>query len=195
MRRWLSICLVIPGLLASGVAAQQLTAEQLARAQALTQPGPEHTRLAGLEGAWDTEIRVRATPDAEVVTTRASAENRMILGGRFLESRSVLEFFGMSGESITILGFDRRHGEYTALGLDTFGTYWVSAAGPPDGAGVIVMRGEDDDPVLGHTQIYDFVLEIHDRDRYTFSVIFHDAMHTQGRGPLKAVEIIHTRRR
>jgi hypothetical protein len=36
----------------------------------------------------------------------------------------------MTVESTTIIGFDRRSKKYTTVGLDTMGTYWVTAAGP-----------------------------------------------------------------
>lgn len=194
MATWvMAAAVLLPG---DAAAQNQPTPEQIARAQALTQAGPEHERLASLVGMWDTEMRVRPAPGADVMTARAFAENRMILGGRFLESRSTIDMFGMSGESITLLGFDRRHGRYTSIGLDTFGTYWVSGSGPADPVtGFIRMQGEDEDPVLGHTQVFEFRLEIHDDDRYTFSVIFFDDMHTQGKGPLQVLEIIHTRRK
>ncbi|MCI0435652.1 MAG: DUF1579 domain-containing protein, partial [Gemmatimonadetes bacterium] len=147
-------------------------------------------------GTWDMEIRVRPLPGAEPLTTRTTAENRMILGGRFLESRAAVDMFGMSGETLTILGFDRRHGTYTSIGLDTFGTYWVTAAGKPDAAsGAIVMRGEDVDPVAGHRQVYEFHLEIVDEDRYVFAVVFLDDAHTRGQGPFRMLEITHTRRK
>jgi len=189
----LSVALLMP---AGATAQNQPTAEQIARAQALMQAGPEHELLARLAGTWDAEVRVRPAPGAEVMTAQAFAENRMILGGRFLESRSTLDLFGISGESITLIGFDRRHDRYTSIGLDTFGTYWVSGSGSADPAtGVIRMQGEDDDPVLGHKQVFEFRLEIHDDDRYTFSVVFFDDMHTQGKGPLQVLEIIHTRRK
>ena len=58
------------------------------------------------------------------------AENRTLLGGRFLQSS--LEAHGAFPlETLWTLGFDRRWGEYTVLGMDTMGTYMVAAAGPP----------------------------------------------------------------
>jgi hypothetical protein len=179
---------------AAAAAQQQPTPEMIARAQELMAPGPEHRVLAGLAGTWDQEIRMWPEPGAPPMALQAVSENRMILGGRFLESRSTFEFGGTKGESISILGFDRRHEKYTAIGLDEFGTYWVTAAGTASPDGWFVMRGTDDDPVLGGTQEYEFRLRIVDANTYVWEVVFLDAVHTRGGGPFRMVEITNRRR-
>jgi hypothetical protein len=99
----------------------------------------------------------------------------------------------MTVESTTIIGFDRRSKKYTTVGLDTMGTYWVTAAGPYDESKkAIVMYGEDVDPALG-TQKYNFVTRIISPDKYITEVIFKDLAHTRGAAEFKAVEITHTR--
>jgi hypothetical protein len=196
MKRWLHgfgvLALVWPAI---ANAQQPPTAEAIARAQALVAPGPEHEVLARLAGTWDQDIRIWPEPGAEPMSSKGVAEARMILGGRFLESRAEAEFFGVRGESVSIMGFDRRRDLYTVLGLDTFGTYWVAAAGKAEGETHIVMRGEDEDPVIGHTQEYEFRIRIDDADTWTMEIVFLDEMHTRGKGPFRMVEIVSRRRR
>lgn len=175
-------------------AAQEPTAEQIAQVMELAKPGPEHEMLAKLEGEWDQRILGWPAPGADPFEVSGRAVNRMVLGGRFLESRSTSSFGGEAMESVTIHGFDRRHGEFTIIGLDTFGTYWVTAQGPRGSDGRIVMRGTDDMVTLNHTQVYDMILTIEGPDRYKVEIIFHDEMHRKGGPPFKAVEIVHTRR-
>jgi hypothetical protein len=120
----------------------------------------------------------------------------MILGGRFLQMHSAGEFFGMMTESITVMGFDRRKGEYTWLGFDTFGTYYVTAAGKYDDATkTITMSGSDFDPVFGGTQEYDVTVQIVDADTRVTKIIFKDEAHTQGKGDFCMVEITAKRQK
>ena len=169
--------------------------EHLRQAMAeAAQPGPEHQRLAGLVGDWVQEITFWPSPGAEPVVVEAAASARMILGGRFLEVHANSEG-PFATESVTILGFDRRAQEYTVVGLDTWGTYWISAQGGSDGRDDrVVMHGEDEDRLLGHTQVYDITLEWLDPDTYATEVIFLDDAHTKGDGPFRAVRVVNRRR-
>ena len=101
-----------------------------------------------------------------------------------------------AGEMMTILGFDRRSGEYTLIGLDTSGTYWVAARGPANESGDgAVLSGEDYDAVFEHMQLYDFVLAWPDDDTFRIQIIFKDEIHTGGGPPFKMVETVSRRRR
>jgi hypothetical protein len=176
------------------VLAQEPTAEQVARMMELGKPGPEHEELGRLAGEWDQRLRMWPAPGAEPIEMTGTSENRAILGGRFIESRSLASFGGEPMESMTILGFDRRYGEYTLIGLDTQGTYWVTAQGPRQASGSIVMSGTDDEVTVARTQVYDFVLRIESSDRYVIEIVFHDDAHTRGGGAFRMMEIVHTRR-
>jgi hypothetical protein len=195
MKRWIGSLGLVVFLWPAGAFGQQRpTAEAIARAQAMTQPGPEHAVLSRLTGTWDQQVRVWPEPGAEPMSSTGVGTAEMILDGRFLEIHSVVEMFGMRGESVSILGFDRRHDKYTILGLDTFGTYWVTAAGPASDGKSIVMRGEDIDGVIGHKQEYEFRVRIDDADTWTMEIVFLDEMHTRGQGPFRMVEIVNRRR-
>lgn len=122
----------------------------------------------------------------------AVAENAMILGGRFLQSRLQGGQPPMQIESLVLTGFDRRHNRYTTVGFDTWGTYYVTAAGTMQDS-VVTMHGTDDDPTAGHTQVYDMHLRFVDDDTYVTDVTFTDEAHTQGKGPFKAFEAVYRR--
>jgi hypothetical protein len=118
----------------------------------------------------------------------------MILGSRFLFSHGVSDEGMMAGESINILGFDRRYGHYTVVGYDTYGTYYITAAGSYEAkTKTLTLSGTDDDPVLQATQVYDFIIRFVSADEYTYEVIFKDEWHTRGGGPFKVVAITYTR--
>ena len=168
--------------------------ELQARAMALMTPGPEHEQLARWVGEWDAEVKIWMSPDGEPMVSSNKTTARMILGGRFLQSEASGEFMGMTVESMGIMGFDRRSEEFTTVGFDTLGTYYVTAKGTYDEeTKTLTMRGEDYDAALGHTQEYEFAFTWIDDDHYTMALTFFDEITTQGQGPFKMVEIHYTR--
>ena len=166
---------------------QRIYAEQ-------AQPGPEHEMLARMAGSWDQELKMWPERGAEPMVMRGVGESRLILGGRFLVGETSFE--GIEEPvGFSLLGFDRRSGEYMAMGVDMSGTYWVTARGKPTpGSADVVLSGEDYNPALDHLQIYDFVLTWVDDDTYTWSVIFKDDIHTGGGPPFKMAETTVRRR-
>lgn len=136
----------------------------------LGQPGPEHEELAKAAGEWESTLTMRMMPDTDPMVESVSATAEMILGGRFLEIVSTGKMMGQDSEHRTIMGFDRRHEDYTMIGLDTTGTYWVTARGVRDDDGVIRMHGEDDDPM--GKQVYTFEYEVISEDEHEFRVLF-----------------------
>lgn len=182
---------------AGAVAAQDKPSDEQAKKMAaafeLAKPGPEHKQLESLVGNWDLEIKFWMGPGAQPIAMKAKGQNRMILGGRFLEHQSKGGEGAFAMEAVSMIGFDRRHKKYTVVGFDTMGTYYVTAAGPYDQSKKsAVMYGEDDDPMLG-TQKYDIVMRFLSPTKYVTEIIFKDEVHTQGKGPFKAVEITATK--
>lgn len=179
-------------------AMQQPTPEEIAEMQRvmqeLAQPGPEHEMLARMAGDWTQEIVMWPQPGAEPTRLQGRGSSELILGGRFLLAESY-----MAGSEepvgVSLMGFDRRSGEYHTLGMDVVGTYWVTASGPPpeEEGGDLVMSGTDYDAEFDYTQVYDFVLRWIDDDTYTWSIVFHDEYHTRGGPPFKMVEITFRR--
>lgn len=175
----------------------QPTPEQIQAMLAELGPAPEHRVLANLEGRWTLDITYNmGGPQAKPMSARGTATNRMILGGRFLMSEGVSDnpmpaFGDPKVEMVGIYGFDRRTKEYTTIGLDTMGTYWVTAAGVMKPDKTIVMAGEtlDDHAGSKETRKYDMVLKVVDADTYLTQVIFKFA----NMPDLKIVEIVHRR--
>ncbi len=174
------------------------TPEQIKAMLAEMQPGPEHRVLANLEGQWTLDITYNmGGPQAKPMKARGTATNRMILGGRFLMSEGVSDnpagaaFGGAKVETVGIYGFDRRTKEYTTIGLDTMGTYWVTAAGVMKPDQTILMAGETLDDHAGSKEIrkYDMVLKVVDANTYLSQIIFK----FPNMPDLKIVEIVHRR--
>ena len=190
---------VAAGILAGPVDAQEFPegAELdalMEKSMQLGQPGPEHERFASMVGVWDVRMTMWPEPGADPLLVEATSEAELILGGRYLMQTMVVPEGYFAAESITIIGFDRRAEEFTLLGLDTIGTYWVSAQGPLVSDHEAVLSGTDFDPVFDGTQEYDFVLRWNDDGTLTTQIIFKDAFHTGGGEPFLMIETVATRR-
>lgn len=168
--------------------------EMMAKMMAMAQPGPEHEELAKMVGDWEVETHMFMAPGADPMVMTGSGHAEMVLGGRFLQaSTSGGEGTPFPMESISYMGYDRRKGEYTLLGLDTMGTYWVTAAGNWDEeCGCISMYGEDEDPVVGATKKYWFNYYPVSEGEFRMEIVF-DGESLGFDGKHKMVEIIHRR--
>jgi len=103
---------------------------------------------------------------------------------------------GLYTETFNLAGFDRRHKKYTTIGLDTWGTYYVTAAGSyNDQTKTLKMSGEEADPAKGFTQKYDFIVHFKGPDKYTYEVVFYDFPTTAGvQKEFKIMEIVYSRK-
>ncbi len=169
-------------------------AKLMARYQEAAQPGPEHELLKGLEGKWTQDLTMWPEPGGQYMTSTCMGEATMILGGRFLQIDTKGVIFGMDGQSMQLLGFDRRHKKYTIVGFDTQGTYYVTAAGDYDPkTSTLTLSGEDIDPIFNMVQKYDFVIKIIDKDTHSWSIIFKNPEMTHGEKEFKMLEIMSKR--
>lgn len=98
----------------------------------------EHKLLEALVGTFKAESRMFADPDpaAPPLTSHGTSKAEWILGKRFVKVETSVGKDAAKKEiatdSLTIYGFDTRTRKYTVLGLDTQGTYSVSAEGDYD---------------------------------------------------------------
>ena len=165
-----------------------------AKAMELMMPGPEHEQLARWAGTWNAEVKIWMAPGSEPMLTENTTSAEMVLGGRFLQVNATGEFMGMPWESSAMMGFDRRSDEFTSVGFDTLGTYFVTAKGKYDEESkTLTLSGEDYDASMDHTQVYEFVYEWIDADTYTMAVVFLDPVTSQGQAPFKMVDITYRR--
>ncbi|HEV7765549.1 MAG TPA: DUF1579 family protein [Thermoanaerobaculia bacterium] len=119
-------------------------------------PVAEHKRIAELSGTWKVTTKLWFGP-GEPQTASGTGEGKVILGGRFLEMTTDLKG-ALESESVTIYGFDRRTNDFTMIGIDTLGTYWISAAGKYDETQKgIVLHGSYAQPPTGQETKYRFL--------------------------------------
>ena len=165
------------------------TAEQIERMKAIYVPSAPHRDLERLSGEWDQEVEYASGNTR--VRAKGRVSNRVALGGRFVvsEGRARQDGGSLDVESIFLFGYDGRTREHTAILLDTFGTYYVTATGTAAiPLSEVVMRGET---IEGKgTKKFDVVLRWLDQDTYRTEIVFH----IPGREPVLAVAATHRRR-
>ena len=123
----------------------------------LAKPVPQHQKLAEMSGKWNVTTKLWFNPAEPPRVASGKATGRLILGGRFLQLDASVKGGGMDADSMTLIGFDRRTNDYTMIGLDTLGTYYITAAGKYDEAAKgILLDGSYAMPPTGQNQKYRF---------------------------------------
>ena len=139
---------------------------------AMMGPGPEHELLKKFDGKWDVKFKLNF---ANTMEGAATAECRLILGGRFLQWEQQSDASGYKFAAMNILGFDRRINKYTIYGIDELGTYAVTGEGDYDaGKKVLTLSGITLDPSgkSVKSQEYKFVYDLSVDNIITMPVIF-----------------------
>lgn len=161
---------------------------QQARAREIYLPSAAHEELKRLVGTWEQTTEYPSPSGA--VRTHGTVVNRSVLEGRFVVSEAAArqKDGALRTESLLIFGFDGRNRSYTVIVLDTFGTYYVTAAGEAQTPSQrLVMSGET--PEGKGIKRFDVTLEWLDNNAYETRVIFH----LPGRPPVMAFVSTHRR--
>lgn len=123
-----------------------LDALQLARAMTstmkLSMPGPQHARLAALEGAYAVEMTL-SPPDLPSQTCKGEARAMTVLSGRYLLVNMKVRVAGVVMEGLYVLGYDNLRSLYTVSWRDSLSTWSVECAGPESEAdkGKVALQG------------------------------------------------------
>lgn len=96
-------------------------------------PGDVHKMLAKDDGEWNEEITLWMAPGAPPTKSTATASNKMIMGGRYQESRHTGNFMGMPFEGYSIVGYDNARKIFVSSWVDNMGT------------GIMFMEGKWDE--------------------------------------------------
>lgn len=153
-------------------------------------PGDVHKMLAKDDGEWNEEITVWMAPGAPPTKNTATVSNKMILGGRYQESKHTGNFMGMPFEGYGLIGYDNAKKVFVSSWVDNMGT------------GIMTMEGKWDDK----TKTIHFMGKVTDATtgketpvRETFSYIDNNKQKmemfmTQEGKEYKSMEIIFTRK-
>jgi hypothetical protein len=113
-------------------------------------PGDPHKRLAKLEGSWTTRTKAWMGPDQPQAEGSGTCEQRMLLGGRYLQQEYTGQMEDGPYTGINLIGYDNHSKKYVSTWIDSMSTaiYCFEGTGSPDGR-TITQECRYDDPVRG----------------------------------------------
>jgi hypothetical protein len=110
-------------------------------------------------------------PGAPPSEADATSENKMALGGRFLEQRFQSSFMGQPFSGIGYVGFDNVKKKYVSTWMDTMGTMIMAMEGAADPAGkVITAAGRMPDAFTKKVTSFKSVTTLVDPDHHVYEM-------------------------
>lgn len=170
----------------TSVFAQEMNWEE---AMKLAQPSAEHKLLTDMAGKFTQKIKFNYAT-GQFLEGDGAGTTESIIGGRFIQIKSIGKIMGMETEVMTIMGYDRRKDKYTLFSIDGMGTYSVSAEGDYDAATkIMTLKGTEADPKSGMKMDFKFVFDLSNDKTRKMDIIFLNADGSEN----KMVEVTSTK--
>lgn len=172
MKRRSALTLLLPGLLffLPLQAQNDQQANEKAWAAYMT-PGPVHKMIAASDGEWDFEMTTWMQPGAPPTKSKGSSVNKMILGGRYQETRNKAEFMNMPYEGIGMLAYDNAKKIFQSTYMDNMSTGIMTMEGTwNEAAKTIEFKGVSVDPSTGKDLRMREVFRLVDNDHQTMEM-------------------------
>ena len=134
-------------------------------------PGEVHKMLAQSSGDWTEEITMWMDPSAAPTKTTTNSKSEMIMGGRYLVSKTTGDMMGMPFEGMSIIGYDNSKKIFTSTWYDNFGTGTMTMEGIWDEqTKSITFKGKATDPMTGKELMTRQVMKFIDNDHQEFQM-------------------------
>ncbi len=133
-------------------------------------PGAEHKKLEGFVGTWDTTTKMWMEPGAVPQESTGTSENKMVLGGRFLEQNYEGTMMGQPFTGKGYTGYDIYKKRYVGTWMDSMGTAVLLTTGTADPSGKMTLTGEMDDYMTGKTANLKTTITTVDNDHHVFEM-------------------------
>ncbi|PSL47915.1 uncharacterized protein DUF1579 [Chitinophaga niastensis] len=141
-----ALCLLIT---TNAFAQQDSAAAQKAWMEYMT-PGPNHQSMAKADGDWITDMTFWERPGAPPTKATGTCTNKMILGGRYQDSRFTATMMGMPFEGIGTLAYDNSRKVFISSWIDNMSTGMMILEGRwNQDAMALELNGKVKDPVSG----------------------------------------------
>lgn len=141
----------------------------MAEMEKMAAPTARHAALRAMEGTWKTVTKSWYGP-GEPTITQGTSENRMVMGGRYLEQRMKGTLLGQPFEGYGLTGYDNRKNEYVVMWADNASTWITHGTGQMDDAGKeLVVKASDLGPD-GKPVEYRMVTRLLDPNKHVFSM-------------------------
>ncbi len=130
-------------------------------------PGENHKKLEPFVGKWDVTMKMWMDPNKPPTESKATAETKWVLGGRYIRIQVTGDFGGMKFEGVGVTGYDNLRKTYVGAWIDNFGTGISTSTGTADAEGkVFTYIGEELDPITKQKIKSRDVQKIVDQDTY-----------------------------
>lgn len=180
-----------PSIQPSRIASIELTPEEIEKKwKESSEPGTSHQELAALVGDWKTESKWWVSPNREPETSKGTAQNKWILGKRFLEQNYQSSVRGQQFQGKGMIGYDNVTHSYISTWADSMTTQIMWSVGRFDPqARSWTFIGTYVDPVTKESKETRAVTRIENAKKHFFEMY--------DRGPngqeWKTLEIAYTR--
>ena len=132
-------------------------------------PGAPHKAMEATVGSWDVKTKAWMAPGAPPTETTGTSENKMILGGRFLEQHYEGTMMGQPFSGVGVTGYDNYKKKVVATWMDSMSTSIMTMTGSWDKAGkVLTSYGTMDDVVAKKPVKMKSKVTIVDADHHTY---------------------------
>ena len=154
-------------------------------------PGPSHKIFESMVGSWKTKSTCWMEPGKPPMESEGSCEQKMLLGGRFLQQEFSGDMMGSPFSGIGINGYDNHTGKCVSVWMDSTSTgiYFFEGTAGADGK-TITQQCSYDDPVRGPMMLRS-VTRLVDENTHFFEMYDTDKSGKEE----KMMEITYTRKR
>ncbi len=113
-------------------------------------PGKMHENLAKANGVWKGDVTWWMAPGQPPQQATATANNTMIMGGRYQKSEHKGMMMGMPFEGMSLVGYDNATKKFQNIWIDNMGTGIMVMEGTwDDAANAVNLHGTMVDPISG----------------------------------------------
>ena len=176
-------------------AAPPMSKEQQAQMDAMMKamtPGVQHKRLGELAGEWTFTNKMWMDPSAPPTESTGTSTNRLIMGGRYLQTEQRGVFSGMPFEGVGTMAFDNVTQKYYMSWIDNMSTGLMVSTGTYDPAKrAYTYLADMDDPTRPGIKLKTReVLTVIDANSHRI-----DWYQAEGGKETKTMEIVYTRKK
>ncbi len=159
--------------------------------QKLGIPGAPHKLLASMAGSWNTQLKSWTEPNKPPMESTGTSEQKMLLGGRFLQQKFTSDMMRSPFTGIGFTGYDNHTKKYVSTWMDSTGTGILFFEGTASADGkTITQEYYHDNPVRGPMK-WRSVTRIVDNNTWMFEMYGTDKNGKEEKG----MEITYTRKR
>jgi hypothetical protein len=166
------VATVMGGVLISSNARGQDKPDQKAMMEAWQKsmaPGKEQEAMAAKAGNWKVEMVDYTAGEQK---SEATAEIKMLMGGRYQEIKVKGTMMGQPFEGCSTTAFDNIRKVYVNTWIDNMSTGITTAEGKAVDENTVEMKGQMDDPMSGKMMDFRNVEKNIDADHFTLEMYF-----------------------